>query len=168
MSLEKAKALSIVALLIWTLFFIAPIPLLITYEAFRSVNSIWFSLLIYSAMLMIILLRFPLKFEKKSQALRIMKYTTSLIIVILVTFGFINMLRMVNERKLIEIFLYSASFSTILTAIIILLAYIYTKSHYRTTEHYIKSIISNKPKKYFLDFSYIKGDEYAQGCNYYG
>lgn len=120
------------------MFFIAPIPILITYEAFRSANNIWFSFLIYPTMLIMILLRFPLKFEKKSQAIRIMKYTASLIIVILVAFNLINMLNVVSERKLIEILLYSAFFSTILTTTIILLAYIYMKSHYTTTERYIK------------------------------
>lgn len=134
MSLEKAKIISIMAIILWLMFFLAAMPILIIVSA----NNFWYTFLLYPGILLVVILRLPLKFEKYNQIVKILKNTFSLIMIIAIAFGFIRAFETLNERDLIRVLIFSISFSTILTLIIVLAAYFYASSHYRTAEYYIK------------------------------
>lgn len=133
MSLEKAKTVSIMAIVLWLMFFLAIIPI----STIALTNGFWHIFFLYPGILLAIILRLPLKL-KDSHALKILKNTISLLIILALAFGYIKALGTLNERDLIAVFIFSASLSTVLTLIMVLIAYFYATSRYRTAEHYIK------------------------------
>ncbi|MDH5806771.1 MAG: hypothetical protein QXW62_03040 [Candidatus Methanomethylicaceae archaeon] len=132
MSLEKVKTISIMGIIIWLMFFLVAIP----FSIIALVNNSSYFLLLYPGIFLVIILRLPLK--KENQIIKIIKNTISLIIIIILAFGFIKAFETLSERDLIRVFISSVFLSTILTSIIVLIAYLYARSYYRTAEYYIK------------------------------